>query len=48
MIASEVTMPRRVSARKAAAMMMPSQKLWMLSPRMTLQPPRPACWRSKP
>ena len=24
--------------------MMPSQKLWMLSPRITLQPPRPACW----
>jgi hypothetical protein len=28
-------------------MMMPSQKLWMLSPTSTLQPPRPACSASK-
>ena len=45
MIASDVTMPSCVSARKAAAMMMPSQKLWMLSPTDQLQPPRPACSR---
>jgi hypothetical protein len=46
-MASAVTTPSPVSARKAAAMITPSQKLWMLSPTSTLSPPRPACWASK-
>jgi beta-N-acetylhexosaminidase len=36
------------SAEEAAAIRTPSQKLWMLSPTSTLQPPRPACSASKP